>query len=75
MEVRHAVRVNHDVFQHRAKTTGGGENGRFIFLREVDEFGITSAFEIEDAVRTPTVLVIPDEGPLWIGGEGGFTSA
>src|SRR4029077_7302540 len=42
---------------------------------QLDAFGVAAAFEIEDAVRTPAVLVIADQRALRIGGERGLAGA
>jgi len=72
VEIGHTVGIKDDVFQHRAVLPGGGEDGRFILFGQVDQLGIAAALEIEDAVGTPAVLVIADEGPFRVGRQGGL---
>ena len=43
-----------------------------VLFREVDDFGIASALEVEDAVVVPTVLVVADQLALRVGRKGGF---
>jgi hypothetical protein len=47
----------------------------FLFAGEVDCFGITPPFDVENALVTPTMLVIPDEFAVLVGRQGGFASA
>ena len=45
------------------------------FLVKVDNLGVAAAFEIEDAVVVPTMLVITYKQTLGVGGKGGFAGA
>ena len=62
---RHSI--EDDVFQNRAEARACGEDLRLGLGREPDAFGVAAAFEIEDAVRTPAVLVVADQRALRIG--------
>ena len=72
-KVRHAVPIENDVLKYGPPASSGSENLRFVFFGQIDEFCIASTFEVEDPVRTPSVLVITDEGTLWIGRERGLS--
>ncbi len=66
--VRHAgVGIEHDVLEHGAETVGGVPDLRLGFLAELDALGVAAAFEVEDAVRAPAVLVVADEDAVRIG--------
>ena len=67
-EVDGAVLFEHDVLQHRAEAQRL-EDVRLVFRRQVDRLGVAAAFDVEDAVVAPAVLVVADEVPLGIGGE------
>src|SRR5580692_7272505 len=65
------VRVEADVFEDTAEAESVPDL-RFVLLRELDALGIAPAFEIEDAVGAPPVLVVADEIARRIGGERGL---
>ncbi len=67
VEVRNAVVVEHDVFQHRAEAPRRGEDLRLGLGRQPDRLGVAAAFEIEDAVRSPAMLVVADQRARRIG--------
>src|SRR5262249_33299720 len=67
-------RVDDDVLQHAAKADGA-EDLRLAFLRETDGFGVAAAFEVEDAVVGPGVLVVADQPAFGIGGQRGLARA
>ena len=67
-EVHGAVVLEHDVFQHRAEAQGL-EDVRLVLRREVDGLGVAAAFDVEDAVVAPAMLVVADEVALRVGGE------
>ena len=48
---------------------------RLGLVRELDGLGVAAAFEIEDAVRAPAVLVVADQGAVRIGRERGLARA
>ena len=75
MEIRHTIAVKNDVFQYCTALSRRAENGGLVFLGEVDEFGVATAFKVEDAVGAPAVLVVTDEGALRIGGKRGLAGA
>ena len=62
------VVVEHDVLQHRAEAERL-EDVRLALGREVDRLGVAAAFDVEDAVVAPAVLVVADEMALRVGGE------
>lgn len=53
----------------------GVEDIGFLLGGEADTLGVASTFDVEDATVTPAVLVITDQGTLWVSGEGGFAGA
>ncbi len=69
------VLVDGDVFQDGAEVAGGFPDQRLQFLAQLDGLGIAAALEVEDAVVAPAVLVVADQGPLGIGGQGGLAGA
>ena len=74
VEINRAVRANHHVFQQRITTNRVID----IWLCGFGEFnglGIAAAFEVEDAIVIPAVLVIADQAAFRIGGKGGFAGA
>ena len=76
VEIGHAgVFVEHDVFEHRAEAVAGGVDLRLGFLRQLDALGVAAAFEIEDAVLAPAVLVVADQRAVRIGRQRGLAGA
>ena len=74
--VRHARDgIEHHVLQHRAEAVGGVPDHRLGFLAEPDGLGVAAAFEIEDAVRAPAVLVVTDERARRVSRERGLAGA
>ena len=63
------MRIGDHVLQHRPEPMRRGINLRLRFLAQVDDLGVTAALEVEDAVRTPAMLVIANERPLRITAE------
>ena len=61
-------------FSNHAKLDGVVDIG-LLLLGEVDALGIAAAFEVEDAVIGPAVLVVTDELAVGIGGQGGLAGA
>ena len=66
------VGIHNDVFQHRSETDRG-KDGRFLFGGQVNCFGVTAPFDIENAVVGPAMFVVSDQGSFGIGGQSGFT--
>ena len=48
------------------------ENIRLLLCREVDAFGVTSAFNVEDTSVRPNMFVVADEKTVRVSGEGGL---
>src|SRR5690349_4516048 len=65
-------RIERYVLQDGAETVGRVPNHRLRFLRKLDGLGVATAFEIEDAVRSPTGLVVADQDAVGVGGERGL---
>src|SRR5262249_41729229 len=63
-----------DVFENRAEAERIVNVG-LGFAREVDDFGVAPAFDVEDALVAPTVFVVTDEAALGIGRQGGLAGA
>ena len=53
--------VEDDVLQHRAEPRRGGVDLRLGRGVEPDHLGVAAALEVEDAVRTPAMLVVADQ--------------
>ena len=68
------VVVQNHVFQYGAETQRL-ENIGFALRCEVDGFRVAAAFDIEDAILAPAMLVVSDEMTLRIGRKGGLASA
>ncbi len=62
-------RVVDDVLEDGAKADGGVDLG-FLLRGEVDTFGVASTFDVEHTIVGPDVLVITDQLPMGISGEG-----
>ena len=60
-------RVADDVFEHGAETVRRRPDLGLGCLRELDALRVAAAFEVEDAVGRPAVLVVADERALRIG--------
>ena len=56
-------------FSSTASETERLENIRLVFRREIDRLGVTAAFDVEDAVVAPDMLVVADEVALRVGGK------
>ena len=69
-----AIFIEHDVLQHGAEAQRL-ENIRLAFRRKIDRLGVAAAFDVEDAVVAPAVLVVADEMTFRIGGERRFARA
>src|SRR5690349_5936216 len=61
-----SIVIEHDVLKYRAEAQRL-ENIRFAFWREIDRLGVAAAFDVEDSVVAPDMLVITDEMTLRIG--------
>ena len=61
------LRIEYDVFQHGAEPVGRRIDFRLGFGGQLDAFGVAAAFEIEDAVLAPAVLVVADQGAVRVG--------
>ena len=68
------VRVKYHILEDGAEFDSV-EDVWFFLGGEVDAFGVAAAFDVEDAIVGPAVLVITDEFALGVGGEGGLAGA
>ena len=65
---RRVSRIHDDVFEHRAEADRVPDL-RLVLPREANALGVAAAFEVEDAVVAPAVLVVADQAALRVGGE------
>jgi hypothetical protein len=73
VEIRNARSgIEHDVFQNRTEAVRRRMNLLFGLWRKPDRLSVTSAFEIEDALGRPAVLVVTEQGARGVGGERGL---
>ena len=76
VEIERAGRwVHHHILQHRAEAFGGGEDFRLGLARQLDHLGVAAAFDIEDAILAPAMLVIAHQGARGIGRQRGLAGA
>ena len=71
---RTSLRVVDDVFQYRAEFNGGVDF-RFFFDGQIDAFCVAAAFDVEDTVVRPAMLVVSDQLATLIGGQGCLAGA
>ena len=72
IEIQQArLRIHGHVLQHRAEADGVPDL-RLVLARKAYALGVAAAFEIEDAVVAPAVLVIADQAALGVGRERGL---
>src|ERR1044071_2823864 len=67
-EIDAAIIFEDDIFQNRAETQRL-KNIRLAFRSKVDRLGVTTPFDIEDAVIRPDMLVITDQMTFRISGK------
>ncbi len=63
----------HDHILKERIPADGPVNVRFALFAQVDGLGIAPPFKVEHPVVVPAMLIIPDQSPLRIGGEGGLS--
>jgi len=73
VEVGHAGFIKDDVLEHGAEALGGRVDFRLGFGRQADGLGVAAAFEVENAVFAPTMLVVADQRALRVGRKRGLT--
>ena len=66
---RAGVRVENDVLHHRAEAFARRVDFRLHLARQPDRLGVAAAFEIEDTLATPAVLVVADQRAAGDGGQ------
>ena len=71
VKVDFAIGVNSDVLEQGIATNGVPDVG-FLFLAQIDGFGVAAAFEVENTFVVPAVFVVADELTFGIGRKGGF---
>src|SRR5271166_2367045 len=65
------VRVERHILKHATEPQRVPDL-RLVLLRKLDALGVASALEVEDAVGTPSVLVVADEVARRVGRERGL---
>ena len=73
-EVDFAFCVDGHVLEEGVAADGVVDVGLTVLV-EVDDLGVATAFEVEDAVVVPAVFVVTDEETLGVGREGGLAGA
>ena len=73
-EINLAVLINSHVLKESV-TSDGTVDIRFRLFVEVDDLSVATAFEVEDTVVVPAVLVVTDEETLRIGRKGCLASS
>jgi len=68
VEVRNAAGIERHVFNQAAKTINRRPNQRFILRIDANGFRVAAAFKVENTFISPAVFVIPNQGPLRVGG-------
>ncbi len=63
----------HDHILQECIPANGIEDIRFTLLAQVNGLGITTTFEIKDAIVIPSMLIIANKGPLGIGRQGSLS--
>src|ERR1700728_4376360 len=66
--------IQGDVLQHAAEAERVPDL-RFVLFRKLDAFGVASAFEVENPVGAPAMLVVANKVARGIGRQRGFTGA
>ena len=69
VEIDHATLVDRDVLEDRPERARHAEDVRLGLGRQPDHLRVAAAFEVEDAVRPPAVLVVPDQRARGVGRE------
>ena len=72
--VGRAVIVFPHVFEERVFLDRSEDLG-LVILREINCLGVAAALKVEDAIVVPAVLVVADEVPCGVSGEGGLAGA
>ena len=67
--------VHRHVLEDRAKHLGGGVDFGLTFGREVDHFGVATAFKVEDRGVRPAMLIVTDQRAARIGRKRGLAGA
>ena len=60
-------RIKDDIFKNRPETQRRRINRRLRFSAELDGLRVAAPFEVEDTLRSLSVLVVADERPVRIG--------
>ncbi len=66
--------VDNNVFYDCTKFDGVPDL-RLVFLGEVNRLRVAAAFDVEDTIGAPAVLVVSDEHAVRVSAQGGFTGA
>ena len=68
-------RIVHDILEDRAEPVRAGVDLRLGLRGELDHLRVAPAFEVEDTVVAPPVLVVADQPASGIGGQRGLAGA
>ena len=66
--------VQDHVLHHRAEADGAVDL-RLLLLLQTDALGVAAALDVEHALVGPAVLVVADQRPVRVGGQGGLAGA
>lgn len=66
--------VKDDVLEN-GTVSDGTKDLWFLFGAEADALGVATTFDVEDTGVGPAVLVVTDQGSLWVGRESGLSSS
>ncbi len=67
VEVEHALLVHDHVLEHRSVGPRHPEDLGLRIFREANHFRVAAVLDVEDALVTPSVLVVADQVPLRVG--------
>src|SRR5690348_3070162 len=70
--VYQVVLIEHNVLEHRAETERL-KDVRFVLGRQVNGLGVAAAFDVEDALVAPAMLIVANEIALGVSRQRGLT--
>src|SRR6266480_1725801 len=74
-EIFATTRMFGTVLENVVEHAGGRENLGLALARQADDLRVAAALEVENPPVGPAVLVVPDERPFRVGGEGRLSGA
>ena len=69
--IHQMVLIHHDILKYCAEAQRL-EDIRFLLRREINGFGITASFDVEDPIVAPAMLIVANKMAFGICGERGF---